>query len=159
MAAMHGGQSSGVSGAQYAMGAAGVLEASAIFQRGRIGRAVGRMRKKEAEAAAKRTVAVAQRRALNESRNAELLASRAIAVAAAGGGSADDPTVTNIVADIDAEGAYRAAVAMYEGESEASQLKYQGELAEWEGKNASRGGVMGAAGALISTGVSMYKYG
>ena len=40
---------------------------------------------------------------LAEQKNAELLASRAVAVAAAGGGSADDPTVNKIIADIEGE--------------------------------------------------------
>jgi len=159
MAAMHGGQSSGISGAQYAQGSAGVLEAAAIYQRGRMSRAVGRMRKKAGIAAGKQAVAASQRHALSMTKNAELLASRAIAVAAAGGGGADDPTVNNIVADIDAEGAYRAAIAMYEGETQANKLRYEGELAEWEGDMAYGASKVAAAGTLIQTGASMFKYG
>jgi len=149
----------GFAAAQGWMAASGIAGALGAYQGGRIARTVGRMRKRIAQDQAKQVVASAQRQALNEKKNAELIASRAIAVAAAGGGGADDITVTNIVADIDAEGAYRAAVAMYEAETEAANLRYQGELSEWEGNQAYKAGKVKAVGSLLETGARIFAYG
>lgn len=149
----------GMSAAQGWMAMSGLAKAYGAYQGGRIARTVGRMRRRIAKQQATQVVASAQRQALNERKNAELLASRAIAVAAAGGGGADDNTVTNIVADIDAEGAYRAAVAMYEGETEAANLRYQGELAAWEGNQAYKAGNAAAVGSLLETGAKVFAYG
>lgn len=153
------GGSGGMSSAQAWMGGSGIFEAFGHYQSGRVAKAVGRMRRRIARVEAKQSVAAAQRRAIAERKNAELLASRAIAVAAAGGGGADDPTVLNIVSDIDAEGAYRAAVAMYEGEEQARKLRYQGELQAWEGDEAYKAGKAKAIGSLVETGAKVFAYG
>src|SRR3990167_1798671 len=54
--------------------------------------------------------ASSQRSAIEERRRASLIASRALALAGAGGGGVSDPGVANLLADIEGEGAYRAAV-------------------------------------------------
>lgn len=71
--------------------------------------------------------AASQREMLEERRRKELVASRALAVSAAGGGGALDPTVVDILADIEGEGAYRESVAMYQGEQEALDLRLKAE--------------------------------
>jgi len=98
-----------------------------------------------------------QRRALEEQRQAELLASRALAVAAAGGGGADDPTVSKIIADIRGEGAYRAALQMYDAEEQSRKLKFEGKMAEFIGKEEYETARMEAIGTLLGTGASMAK--
>ena len=70
------------------------------------------------------TRATSQREAAIQRHSAKILASRALAVAAASGAGATDPTVTNIIGDIISEGAYRSALAMYEGEEEAKQSEF-----------------------------------
>lgn len=78
------------------------------------------------EVAATQAIAVGQISALEEERQARLVASRAVAVAAAGGSVMD---ITNLLADIEGEGAYRASIAMFEAENEANRLKFEGEQA------------------------------
>lgn len=63
--------------------------------------------------------AVAQRNAQQETDNAALLNSRALAVAAASGGGASDPTIVNLMARIAAQGQFKAMTALYEGETQA----------------------------------------
>lgn len=82
---------------------------------------MGAIRAAQLESDAKQSVAVAQKQGFEQQRQARLLASRALAVAAAGGGSASDPTVANLIGDIKGEGAYRQAVAVYQGEAQSQK--------------------------------------
>lgn len=65
----------------------------------------------------------AQGVAFNERRRAKILRSRALAVAGASGAGVSDPTVVNILGDIDAEGEVRALNALYEGDYLAQGLR------------------------------------
>lgn len=85
-------------------------------------------------------IASSQRQAMEERRRAQLLVSRGIAVAAAGGGGVQDPTVTNIIGKIAEEGAYRAAVDLYQGEERARAMRMGAEAKMFEGEMAARGG-------------------
>ena len=67
--------------------------------------------------------AASQREALEERRQGELAASRALAVAAASGGGVSDPTVINLLTKAKGEGHYRARVALYEGEARARSMR------------------------------------
>lgn len=129
-------------------GGGGLLEAYGSYASGVAARKRGELQQTLNEESATQVVAAAQRDALEERRRAEILASRALAVAAASGGGASDPSVANLIADIESEGAYRAAVAMYQGESKARQLKYEGALAKWEGKMQQRAANIGALSSL-----------
>lgn len=108
-------------------------------------------------------LAVSQRAALEQQRQGRLMASRALAVAAASGGGASDPTVVNLMAGADGEAAYRSAIALYEGEDRARKLRmgaaasrYEGAVAEDTGnQRASAYKTMRAASALTLLG----KYG
>jgi len=80
--------------------------------------------------AAKTVEVSGQISAMEQRRQAKLVASRAVAVAAAGG-HVDD--ISNLLADIDGEGAYRASVALYEAGSEAERLRHEGRIAEQYG--------------------------
>jgi hypothetical protein len=77
-------------------------------------------------ATAKHVVGSGQAAMFESQREAELMASRAIAVSAAGGYVAD---VDHLVADIYGEGAYRASIAMREAEMEAESLRFAGDQA------------------------------
>lgn len=92
------------------------------------------------EEQAKRVVGSAQRDMLAERRRKEMVVSRAVALAAAGGGGVHDPSVQNILADLDAEGKYREAVALYQGEEEGRKLKEAARLARMEGQIIRKGG-------------------
>ena len=74
---------------------------------------------KQAEYLAGQSKAVSHLEAREQRKAAALLASKALANAAASGASASDPDVVNIISDIYAEGAYRSALALYEGEEQA----------------------------------------
>lgn len=115
--------------------------------------------------------ATSQREAEAQRHSAKLLASRALAVAAASGGGATDPTVTNIIGDIISQGAYRAALAMYEGEEEAKQSEYAAKTLRATGqytaaarnaesKSISRASNLSTFGTILSGGASFAsKYG
>lgn len=85
--------------------------------------------------------ASAQRNAFEENRKADLVQSRALAVAAASGGSASDPSIVNMISQIHGEGVYRAGIALYEGEAKARKLRVQGEAYALEGDNAAVAGL------------------
>lgn len=112
-------------------------------------------------------VAVSQRAALEEQRKGRLMASRALAVSAASGGGASDPTIVNLIAGAESEAAYRSAIALYEGEERARQLRigaiaksYEGAVAEEEGnQRASAYKTMRAATALKGASGLFGKYG
>ena len=126
------------------------------YKQGKISAAMGRLRQQYANKAAQETVAAGQRAALEERRNAEILASRAIAVAAAGGRSGD-ASAAKIVTDIQGEGAYRAAVAMYDAEEQAKKIKFEGNMAAYQGEQDAQNARLGMLGTALSGGASMYS--
>lgn len=99
--------------------------------------------------------ASSQRQAIDERRDADLAASRALALAAASGGGADDPTVVNNIAKISGEGEYRALTALYNGDVEARQMEQDAIARRKEAKNVKRAGYLEAAGTIISAGSSL----
>lgn len=96
----------------------------------------------------------AQKLADERRRQASILASRAQAVGASQGGF--DPSTTDIIGDIEAEGEYGALNALYEGEERARLNIGQAGLTEYEGKQAKRSSYYKAAG---TTGSFFNKYG
>lgn len=117
--------------------------------------------------AAGQAIAASQREAEVQRHQANLVKSRALALTGASGGAATDPTVVNLISDIAGEGAYRAGVALYQGDEKARQLRmgasanrYQGELAIETGNNkASAYRWQGITGALGSASSLYAKYG
>jgi hypothetical protein len=101
--------------------------------------------------AAGQAQAMGQIASFEDTRQAELIASRAVAVAAAGGYSED---IVNLLADIEGEGAYRASISLFEAETQAEQLRFAGTQAIQQGEDdyaygqaqykASKKGSMGA---------------
>ena len=138
---------------------------------------VARVREFEAEqqrVAAGQEQASAQRAALEEERRGRLIASRALAVAGASGGGVSDPTIINLLADLEGESAYRSAVSIYQGEDRARQLRMGADASTYEAAVTRQGGEMraaayrmqarqagfGAAGTLMSGGSKLLeKYG
>ena len=91
----------------------------------------GRQQKVFNYSAAKQLMASGQAGMFEETRQAELVASRAVAVAAAGGYIQD---IDHLIADIHGEGAYRASLLMRESEQDAEALRFAGDQAQRYGE-------------------------
>jgi hypothetical protein len=161
--------SGGMGALGWLMGASTLMEAYGIREQGRMARVQSdreRVYREFAQWNAERVgaIAVASSRlqAREEERQADLVASRALAVAAASGGGVSDPTVVNIIARTKGEGAYRANVALYEGAERARQLRIAaaggGDFNA--GDSIMAGANAAALGRLARGGLSLYaKYG
>lgn len=102
----------------------------------------------------------AQAEAANERRKAKYTRSRALAVAGASGAGVDDPTVNNILTDIEAEGEYNALSSLYSGEYLASSLRSSAGATRRSGAAAKNAGYVSAASTALSGSTSWYdKYG
>ena len=99
--------------------------------------------------------ATSQRQSIDERRQAELASSRALALTAASGGGADDPTVVNIISDLEGEGEYRALTALYNGEQSARGMEDEATARRKEAKNVKRASLFKAAGSILSSGSSL----
>lgn len=109
----------------------------------RMGARENEARQKEAiqlEFQAGQSIAASQRKMLEERRQAQLVQSRAQAVAAASGGGSSDPTVVGIISKIAGEGAYRESVALFDGYDRARLLRESAKAKRLEGEIAAEGG-------------------
>lgn len=104
---------------------------------------------KQADYLANQSRAVSHREAYEQRHIAALLASEALAKAAGSGAGASDPTVVHLINEIYAEGAYRSALAMYEGEEQARSQTVAGMARRLSGKS--------SASAALSEGKSTAK--
>lgn len=112
-------------------------------------------------------IAAAQRAGMEEERQARLLQSRQIALAAASGAGASDPSVIQMISRTAKEGSYRAAVALYGGAEKARAMRMAAAGKDYEATVALEGGEQKAeayeiAGAteLMKGGSSLFaKYG
>lgn len=112
------------------------------------------------EAAAGQDRASSQRAAIDERRKGRYAGSRAMALAAASGGGADDPNVVNTIADIEGESEYRALTALYEGETEAQGKEAQAKANRRGARATKTAGLLNAAGSILSAGSTLAgKYG
>lgn len=108
------------------------------------------------DAQAKDDRASSQRRSMEERRQARIAGSRALAVAAASGGGASDPSVINRIAELEGEGEYRALSALYEGETEARTKEAQAAANRRGAKTAKTVGALKAIGSMIGSGSSLF---
>lgn len=109
---------------------------------------------------AKAAQAEAQRESLIERRKAKNLMSRARAVAGASGAGSSDPTVTNILANIDTQGEVNALNALRSGDAVARGLRSGAAAARHEGQAARTAGYLDGASTAMSGATSWYaKYG
>lgn len=115
----------------------------------------------QAEKRAGAAIAISQRQAGEERRQASHEASRALAVAAASGGGVSDPTILRLISNIKGEGAYRASVALYEGEAQARQMRLSGFVSGFDDSDVTQAGYRTAAAATaLRTGLGLYaRYG
>lgn len=80
----------------------------------------------------------------------EKMESRAIAVAAASGGGVDDPTMVNLIGDLNAEGEYNVMARLYVGEDKAEGLRFGADQQRKEGEAALNASYVKAAKTVMS---------
>ncbi len=108
-----------------------------------------------------------QRAGIEQVRQAQLVQSRALAVAAAGGGGVSDTTIVRLLSKIEGEGVYRSRAAMYEGEDKARVMRMQAAARRFEGELGVQGGdalasaylTKGMTGMASGVGSLFSKYG
>lgn len=125
--------------------------------------ATGRSVKKASESEADQLVARAKARraeggaaAREEIRQKRLIKSRAQAVMAAQGANLSDPTLVNLMGDLEAEGQYRALSRLFEGDDEARGLEEAARIRRKEGKAAQKAGLFRGVTNVLS-GVSSLR--
>lgn len=141
-------------------GAGLALNAYGSMGANRAARAQARRERAVAAVQAQQVRASGQRAAFEEQRQARLVRSRALALAAASGAGASDKGATDILAGIDAEGAYRAAVRLYDAENEARIIEMTGNSRARAADDQASAIGIGAFGDFLSGAGSMYlRYG
>lgn len=150
------GAATSVAGTLFEVGGAGMAAEGAKAAAARRQAALG-FEAEQLRVQAGQSVAAAQHAAREQRRQADLLQSRAIAVAAASGGGVSDPTVVNILGKIAGEGAYRAGLAIYEGEERARTLRMGAAARDYEGALAIEAGDLAADAYGMQAGASLFK--
>lgn len=93
----------------------------------------------------------------NQNKQTQYVLSNAQAAAAAGGGSATDPTVNTVMQTIAGEGRLRALTDMYQGQSASWALNNQANGVAYTGQNAATAGKTGAETTLIGGASSLFS--
>lgn len=128
-------------------------------QQAKAARQEGVFQRQLADQQAGQELAASQYANQEEQRRAAFLHSRALSLAAASGAGASDPTAVQILSGITAEGAYRGAMELYQGEEKARYLRASGRAQESIGGQRARGYETAAAGELAGNAASWYgKY-
>lgn len=102
-------------------------------------------------AAAMRRMAATSAEVSSEEKNKERMESRALAVAAASGAGVDDPTVVNVIGDLNAEGMYRMMARLWVGQDEAAGLREAEYAARREGEAHLNAGYVKAITTVLSS--------
>lgn len=126
-----------------------LLSAKGAADEGRAAERLAIYRVRQMEQNAGQSVAAATVAASEEQRKSALIASRAMAVAAASGAGSLDPTVVRILQGINAEGALASATQMYNGEEEARGMLEQARATRYEGASAKRAGKTRALSTIL----------
>jgi hypothetical protein len=96
-----------------------------------------------------------QRKALDTTQRSNLLQSTSTARAAASGVNAGVGSPAINVGNIAKRGSYESLMDMFNGQSQHDSLLYQGQLADWEGKEKQDASYLSAAGTLAGSAGSM----
>ncbi len=135
------------------------IQAAGQIQSGRSARKVGESQQRAAEfeaqqldTNAEQTQAVSQRAAMEEQRKSMALQSRAIAIAAASGGGALDPTVMALVGNLSKEGQLAAETQIYGGEERARAMRNQAKASRYEGAQRAEAGRIAERASKVSAG-------
>lgn len=115
---------------------------------------------KEREEDANAAAAESQREANIERKRAQYMMSRARAVAGASGAGVSDPTVTDVLTDIETQGEMNALNALYAGKTAARGYRQGARSARNEASATGTAGYLQAGGTALSGGSSWWeKYG
>lgn len=136
-----------ISAATTAAGA-GVAAAGAAAQ-GRAQNKAAGFQSRQMEQQAGQDRATAQRVAITQRHQAKLAQSRATTLTAAGGGSMLDPSVVNIMGDIQGQGEYNALAALFSGEERARGQELQASATRITGKQAQIAGNINAGSEML----------
>lgn len=101
--------------------------------------------------------AAGQRQAFERDRETKLALSKLQARAAASGGGASDPTVTNLAGDIAGRGEYQHLMEMYKGENRARGLEDEAMGARMTGAAKRDAAFLSAGGTLLGSAGSAYR--
>lgn len=123
-----------------------VLSAVGKYQEGRSQQKLMNYRAQQAENIAKSQAAqleykagqeraAAQQRMIESGRQKRVALSRAQALAASGGGGSLDPSVINLLGELEAQGEYNKGTAFYEGEEAAKSAEYDAAITRSQGKS------------------------
>jgi hypothetical protein len=112
---------------------------------------------KQSEYLANQAIAVSHAEAYQQRKAAALLASKALANAAASGGGATDPTVVDLISGIYAEGAYRSALAVYEGEEQARSHNIAAAARRISGESAANAALAQGNSIAKASNMSMFS--
>lgn len=144
----------------YIAAASTALGVATTIQQGRNQQKLLDYQAEQREEDAKAVQAEAQRESIIERRKAKNLMSRARAVAGASGAGSSDPTVTNILTDIDTQGEVNALNALYSGDVTARGLRSGAAVARNEGRASRTASYMDAASIGLGGATSWHeKYG
>lgn len=102
------------------------------------------------EANAKNAIGASQQGAYEQERQGTIAASRALAVAAASGGGASDPTIVNLMARMAGESHYNAMAALYQGQEQSRAMTNQASIARYGGEVAQNAADTAAGAAKFS---------
>lgn len=142
--------------AMAAVGVGGGLKAYSSWQQGQQASRAASIQAEQMRQKASADMGIAQRRAIEERRQAGLVSSSALARSAGFGGGYADPTTQSIIGDITERGEYNALSQLYSGKSAYQTGMYGADVADWQGKNARRAGNIGAFTSVLTTAASMY---
>lgn len=102
-------------------------------------RAAAEFEAQQLEQNAGQSISAAQRQAFETERTGKYTASRALALAAASGGGASDPTIMSTISQLASETAYRKSLDLYQGEERARQLRLGATAARLSGEIGAEG--------------------
>lgn len=100
--------------------------------------------------------AAAQRKAAEERRKGRFIQSRAMAVAGASGAGVTDPTVVDVLSDLEAEEMFRSSLALFSGDERARQLRTAANARAYTGASTQRAYNQAARSSLFS-GMSLFS--
>lgn len=106
---------------------------------------------------AQQASAAAQQQALEVQRQANIVASRAQAVAASSGGGATDPSVLNTIANIHKWGTYNSLNALYQGAATARAYNVRADSEDYMAKQARTSGKLNAIDTILGNAGTIAK--
>ena len=143
----------------YLMAAGTAIGSIGQLQQGKAQEQAANFEASQLETNAGQTRAAAIQKGLEAKRQSKIAQSRATALASASGAGTGG-TVIDIVSDLAREGAYRQALSLYEGESQAQGLETAARAKRYEGLLSRKMGKLGAFTTLLSGAGSIgAKYG